>query len=105
MQITIKNYKRLKKYPLSHNDKICWNIDNVLYCGRVDNGYIDIIGHSNGRIFEILGVEKYHFCTQHYGYYTHDGDWPWANEDDYEGLSKVVIALFDLINAHNKKQL
>ena len=105
MQITIKNYKRLKKYPLSYDDKICWNIDNVLYRGRVDSGYIDVIGHSNGRIFEILGVDKYSFCTQYYGYRTCDGDWPWANADDYEGLSKVVIALFDLINAHNKKQL
>ena len=105
MQITINNYKRLKRHPLKFDDTICWNIDNQLFRGRVDSGYIEIRGFGNDKIFRELNIAKYSFCSKLYGYETRDGDWPWADPDDYEGLSKVVIALFDIINENNKKQL
>lgn len=45
-------------------------------------------------IFDELGVNKYDFCKQAYGYRPYEGGCPECNPRDYEALTRLVKKLF-----------
>ena len=107
MIITIKNYKRLKKHDLQEDDRIVFKISNDSIYHTVRSDYLETESPfiDNGIIFKELSVDKYSFCSEHYGYEVCDGDWPWFNYQDFSALTRVVYQLFKIIDDNNKQKL
>ena len=59
----------------------------------VERTHLACPNNNNGIVFDELGIEKYTFCTKHYGYQAGSGDWPICYKDDYEALTRVYEAL------------
>lgn len=53
---------------------------------------------NNDTIFEKLGLDKYSFCSTHYGYMVSTGDWPVASTiSGLTDLTNVVNALYAIL--------
>jgi len=53
---------------------------------------------SNESVFILLGLQKVAFCRQHYGYSPRgNGDWPVSRDGDFEALTRVTNALYDIL--------
>jgi len=63
---------------------------------RSDRG--SLVPGPNALIFEMLGVEKFEFCSKHYGYPTCSGDWPECEWVDYAAMTRCVNALFSQVS-------
>ena len=102
----INNLKELKEYgTLKYNDTLIFRIENkehkykVLSCHLQNN-----TGH-NGHIFEIIEVkDKYIFCKKYYEYDAHYGNFPECKEQDYEALTRIVEAIYGIIEEKNRKK-
>ena len=55
----------------------------------------------NDAIFTTLGLDPYEFCSKHYGYAAHNGNWPCYKEYDFEAATNVVKALYTVIDTTN----
>ena len=90
--VTYEKYNELKGNTLKYGDNVI--LKGIPY--RVEYSYLfnDI---DNSQIFRKLKLEKREFCEKHYGYSAPNGNWPSAGHDDYKALTRVVLALFLLI--------
>lgn len=71
----------------------------------VQKKFLNIEYKSNYEVFKRLGIKDYRsFCSQHYGYDAERGDWPECQENDYEALTRVVMALFKIIEGKEIKE-
>ena len=100
MAITNGNYKQIlieQKRKLQFDDKVIFNIPkcNIFYTVRDD--FLDCTGRENSAIFNELGLDKSSFSSKHYGYDLKCGDWPCSHTNDYEALTRLVIALYEEI--------
>lgn len=59
----------------------------------------------NDGIFNKLGLNKYEFCSKYYGYEVKVGSWPVFNVDDYKAATRVVKALFEIIEEQSNTQV
>lgn len=50
----------------------------------------------NDTIFARLGLDKYNFASNAYGYKVRSGDWPCFNHEDYEAATRIVAELAKL---------
>lgn len=57
---------------------------------------------SNASIFEVLGLKKNTFCSEHYRYPDTGGGWPECNNRDMDALTRVVLALYKEISKLDK---
>jgi hypothetical protein len=68
---------------------------HVVCCDSLKNLYQD-----DDQVFKELGVDKYEFCSKHYGHQSFPGEFhfsfPPSKEDNFIGLTNVVIALMEL---------
>ena len=59
-------------------------------------------GRNNDSIFDYFQLDCYDFCEIFYGYYPSRGTWPEVKNEDYEALTRVVLALLEVFNAKSK---
>lgn len=103
MNRTITNKYDLYK-PIREGDKVIFNIGEEQFIYYVHPSCLICDQYFNNIIFEILGMntaEKYAFASEQYGYSVDLGVWPVSHDYDYEGLTNLVKALYELID--NKK--
>lgn len=71
------------------------NMIHVVCCDSLKNLYQD-----DDQVFKELGVDKYEFCSKHYGHQSLSGKYhfsfPLSKEDNFIGLTNVAIALMEL---------
>lgn len=81
---------------------------DIVYFGElkynVRSSYLYSSKSSNEKIFKRLDIDKYYFCHDHYGYEPGTGDWPQSKEGDYKALTRVVKALFEIIEEKDSKK-
>lgn len=102
---TYTTFESLEKKTLKENDKIIFKInDETLYCSIivVDNKpYLNSSWDNNDTIFKVLGIEDGHeFTTTYFGYESEsdkDDVEPLAKEGDFKAVTRVVLALFAVI--------
>lgn len=112
MKITTYNYSILKEYILKHGDEIVFleekpelaYVVRESWLGRFNSG-LEI------EIFNILKdkflLEENHidFCKKAYGYEPHvssKNSWPDCKTNDYLALTRVVYAIFKLLESDIK---
>lgn len=96
MHITKNNYRRLKKHPVETNDKVTFQVGDVVLQYTVRRRFLNGENCWNSRIFELLKVNKVEFCRNAYGYMPYnDCPWPECDDYDYEALSRVIISIFE----------
>ncbi|MCX6753649.1 MAG: hypothetical protein NTV03_01170 [Candidatus Nomurabacteria bacterium] len=71
------------------------NMLHIVCCDSLRNLYQD-----DDQIFKDLGVDKYEFCSKHYAHQSISGEFhysfPLSKEDNFIGLTNLVIALMEL---------
>lgn len=88
--ITKDNYRIINYVALG--DQIHFT-DSIKY--QVETRFLKgLTGAQNSTIFTYLGVDKYEFCKEAYGYTPYDGGFPESKTDDYEALTRVIKAIF-----------
>ena len=98
---TYKSYESCIGNILKEGDVIIFAFGNVHYNYRVHTKYLSSMdGRENYRIFSVLSLEKYKFCSAHYGYPANSGNWPVANIRDFPALTRVVTELFKIIESN-----
>jgi hypothetical protein len=91
--------------PISEGDQVIFKIGNEQFIYEVHSNCLTCVDEFNDIIFEKLGmdtIEKYAFASKQYGYNVNIGNWPASHDYDYEGLTNLVRALYELIE--NKKK-
>ena len=79
---------------LNSGDKIIFSIKDSNYIYTIYSKYLNVKGSFfNDQIFEDLGLNKFNFCSDCYGYNPGVGDWPESKDKDYAALTRVVEAL------------
>lgn len=53
---------------------------------------VDGYSTNNGMIFDLLGVNKYEYCKETYGYDPTMGSWPECKEGDFAALTRTLEA-------------
>ena len=80
---------------LKCGQKIVFTIKDKNYIYTVYSNHLCIKGAGyNNQIFKDLGLDKFKFCSDCYGYNPYRGDWPESENGDYAALTRVVEALF-----------
>ena len=80
MEWTIDNFKKGSR--LSEGDTVVFvrNYYTIRY--QINSDFLSNLYGSNDAIFSLLGLNKYSFCSRHYGYTTDSGDWPYFKNND-----------------------
>ena len=98
----ITNIKDLERYTLYQYDHVEFNIDGKTMVYEVMSDHLMGIGISNNKIFEELGFssigQKQAYVSSIYGYQAVGGSWPTCKDGDYVGLTKLVKALYELVD-------
>lgn len=89
---TYRNLKELGNNTLKEEDVVI--LKEIEY--TVYNDFLSTES-DNSKIFKILGLDPKKFCTEHYGYEAYCGIWPQCKNEDYSALTRVVKALFEII--------
>ena len=106
MSRTITNKYDLYK-PLSDEDQVIFDIGDEQFIYNVHPSCLTCDKHSYDIIFKRLGMntaEKYAFASEQYGYSVDLGIWPASHDYDYEGLTNLVKALYELIDNRKTKK-
>lgn len=102
----ITNIKDLEKYTLRLWDRVDFSIDGEVLHYEVKNNHLSGFGISNNEIFEKLGISSFDkrmdYASSIYGYSSVAGSWPESKEGDYVGLTRLVKALYELIEKKKK---
>lgn len=98
---TYNNYKELEGKVLKSGDKVY--LKGIGY--SVTWSHLSNSGGSNRKVFDLLGLNVSDFCDKAYGYDNEGGDWPSAKRNDYEALTRCVLALYKVIEEKEKKHL
>lgn len=102
----ITNIKDLEGYTLRLYDHVEFSIDGEVLRYEVACDHLAGIRISNNAIFEKLGItplgRRCEYASSIYGYFTNAGSWPASKEGDYMGLTKLVKALYELIEKTKK---
>ena len=98
------NAKQLEGKTLEWGDRVKFTFnDGIELTYEVSHTFLNNVDRcDNSLVFRKLGMttnkEKYAFASKIYGYETDTGMWPETEEDDFEALTKLVIALYELID-------
>ena len=108
MIYTIDNYKDLETKSLELNDRVVFEVHGLRIVYRTKEKWFDVmetvphIVASESEIFKILNIENHiEFCSTFYGYPAREvsiDTWPDCKTYDYAALTRVIIALFDIIS-------
>lgn len=108
MIYTIDNYKDLETKSLELNDRVVFEVHGLRIMYRTKEKWFDVIETipniiaSESEIFKILNIENHiDFCSTFYGYPAKEvsiNTWPDCNAFDYPALTRVIIALFDIVS-------
>lgn len=93
-----KNLKELGDNTLKYQDIVILGdtfykvVDNHLRCENENE--------NNTKIFKQLNInDRQSFCTKLYGYSSGPGAWPTASRGDFRALTRVVKALFEILES------
>lgn len=108
MIYTIDNYKDLETKSLELNDRVVFEVHGLRIVYRTKEKWFDVIETvprfevSESEIFKILNIENHiDFCSTFYGYPAREvsiDTWPDCKVYDYAALTRVIIALFDIVS-------
>lgn len=108
MTYTIDNYKDLETKSLKLDDTVVFEVHGLRIVYRTREKWFDVIETipniiaSESEIFKILNIENHiDFCSTFYGYPAREvsiNTWPDCNAFDYAALTRVIVALFDIIS-------
>lgn len=109
MTYTIDNYKDLETKSLELDDKVVFEVNNVRIVYKTKQQWFNVIETTpksietcESKIFKILNIENHiEFCSTFYGYPAKEVPkfaWPDCKTYDYAALTRVIIALFDIIS-------
>ena len=80
---------------LKNGQEVIFTIKDTDYIYTVYSQHLCIKGAGyNNQIFKDLGLDKFKFCSDCYGYNPDRGDWPESENGDYAALTRAVEALF-----------
>ena len=80
---------------LKEKQKVVFTTEYKIYTYIVYSSYLSSTGpYSNGQMFIDLGLNRYKFCSDCYGYEINSGSWPESESGDYAALTRAVEALF-----------
>ena len=104
-----ENYETLDPLnnPLKPYDDVVFHMENIELIYKVREDYLECLNCSNDAIFMYLELDRYAFCSEHYGFSTCEGNWPFFHHKNYCEATNCVIALFDIVtnNAKDVKKL
>lgn len=90
----ITTFDQLKEASLKSGDEIRFPGISYTYC--IHSKYMGCSA-GNNFIFTVFGIEdKYHFCTEAFGYEAESGGFPEWKTGDYNAAKSVAIALWKL---------
>lgn len=108
MTYTIDNYKDLETKSLKLNDIVIFDVHGLCIVYETRSKWFNVIRTipsvevSESEIFKILNIENHiDFCSTFYGYPAREvsiNTWPDCKAEDYAALTRVIIALFDIIS-------
>ena len=108
MIYTIDNYKDLETKSLELNDRVVFEVHGLRIVYKTKEKWFDVIETvprfevSESEIFKILNIENHiDFCSTFYGYPAREvsiDTWPDCKPYDYAALTRVVVALFDIVS-------
>lgn len=80
---------------VKNGDIFTFSLNGKEYKYKVRSTYLYLMNSclSNDGIFHLLSLDKYDFCSHHYGYATHKGSWPEYKRHDYAAAQRVIDAL------------
>lgn len=106
------SYSELQGNLLQEGDEVIFRLETggVLNYSVQNNGNGFVLflryeedKYNNKLIFEKLNLERFEFCEQQYGYEVNLlNDFPEAKPNDFAALTRVTLALFDLIEASQR---
>jgi hypothetical protein len=99
MNINLTNYKIIlgdKGYILNYGDYITFDIHNIKYEYIVRKTHLTGISIGSDIIFDKLYIDKYDFCERYYKYKPNPGVFPECIYNDYEALTRLSVALFNM---------
>ena len=99
---TYKCLADLQGKILKYGDTVI--LTNIKY--TVAARFLSESGRDNAKIFIVLSIpDKEKFATIAYGYKSTVGEWPECKYDDYEALTRCVIALYKIIEGITSKTI
>jgi hypothetical protein len=96
----ITNLKKLTaRGALRENDEVVFLVgdETELVRYEVRSRFLYNLSSMNSRIFDFLNLDKGKFCSEAYGYESGGGGWPESKDEDYAALTRVVEALYRII--------
>lgn len=91
-----KSYEELAGKTLVKGDELVFIFEMEKYNYSVECDYLKSRSSGNDSIIIDLGLDKYQFATTVYGYDVISGGFPETKRDDYEALTKITLAIFQL---------
>jgi len=82
---------------VKYNDTIVFTINDSQYEFRVSDDHLTRGDGSNREIFRVLELDAVDFCSKHYGYKAGSGGWPTSKQGDYKAITRVIVAINELI--------
>lgn len=98
---TYSNSAELLGKTLTHGDTVV--LKDLKYKVNYCFLYLESLSNNNNKIFDELNLDKKEFCAKHYGYESGTGNWPLCKDYDYPALTRVVMALFEIIEKDQLK--
>ena len=103
-QFHIIKEKDMKIYK--EQEEVSFTIGSKTFNGYILKNHVCIKNDTNSSVFNALGIkDREEFCSKYYGYKADCGGWPECKYGDYESLSRLIHALQELCNEHNKKPI
>lgn len=89
------NKDNLKNKCLKQGDHVLFWLNGRFFDYLVCRNYLSCALFGDDKIFIALGLDAMGFSTQCYGYSPIYAEFPKCDMDDYESLTRLVIALFE----------
>lgn len=92
-----RTYAELEGHTLNEYDRLHLLTEKFI----VRSTYLSGDGCENDKIFKLLGLDKYKFCRECYGYDEKDGQCPECHSEDYQALTRLALAIFAKIEGRS----
>ncbi len=109
MEYDSENYKLLYDKILELNDIVIFKYKKHELKYKVYGSFLNLESKGefvyNDTIFKKLKIDKSKYAKQQYGYASPDSDWPEFKDYDYAAATRLVIGLFETIEANDNAKI